>query len=160
MPRPSGAKAAAKKASLPAKQPPATTAAPVVTGVRINVEIYEMEPVVVAFVMRSTRGVLATRSIELTPQGILVRCQCEKLKACPADGYYHRPLPAFAIQDQIEKLLLRLQKEYLVPTKKLYYASLYGERMREEKRLVLPALWFDPAKISEAVRGFDRLVDE
>ena len=84
--------------------------------------------------------------LELTPQGILVRCQCEKQKACPADGYYHRPLPAFAIQDQIEKLLLRLQKEYLVPTKKLYYATIYGGRESRRKALVLPALWFDPQR--------------
>jgi hypothetical protein len=49
-----------------------------VAGVRINVEVYETEPKIKAFVMKSTNRVLAVRSIILMPKGILVTCECEK----------------------------------------------------------------------------------
>ncbi|MCB0065408.1 MAG: hypothetical protein KDE19_24955, partial [Caldilineaceae bacterium] len=66
---------------------------PTAKGARIDLQIYEDKPVIVAFVMRSTNRVLATRSFELTPRGLLVHCQCEK-SPCPVDGYFHRPAPA------------------------------------------------------------------
>jgi hypothetical protein len=72
----------------PPPKPPA--AAPVVTGERIDVQIYDDRPLVMAFVMRSTKRVLASRGIELTPKGIKVTCECEK-SPCPAHGYYHSP---------------------------------------------------------------------
>ena len=126
-------------------------------GVRIDVQIYEDRPVVVAFVMRSTNRVLATRAIELTPKGIYVSCQCEKTP-CPKHGYYYRPaLPGY-IDTQVGEMLLSLQKEYLVPGKKVDYYYMHGERLeREGRTFELPATWRDPVQLAQAMRGFDTL---
>ncbi len=102
----------------PVKSPPAP-ATPVTIGVRIDIQIYENRAVIAAFVMRSTKRELATRIIELTPHGIHVSCRCEK-SPCPADGYYYRPAPAPYIEEQVRKMLIDLQKEYLVPGKKVH----------------------------------------
>ncbi len=143
---------------LPRKSAPATTkrAAPVAKGVRIDVQVYEDSPVVVAFVMRSTKRVLATRTIELTPRGIVVSCSCEK-SPCPESGYYHRPAPASHIAAQVGELLHKLQREYLVPGKKVHYLHMRGQLVRETDTLVLPPVWRDAEGLAEAMRGFDRL---
>ena len=139
-----------------AKSSPAVKRTPTVKGVRIDVQIYEGEPIVVAFVMRSTNRVLATRTIALTPQGILVQCECEK-DPCPANGYFYRPASPAAISEQIAAQLKALQQEYLIPSKKVnYYYQRFGQ-IQAEKRFVLPAAWRDPALLTEARRGFDRL---
>jgi hypothetical protein len=122
----------------------------------MDVQIYAEEPTVVAFVMRSTKRVLATRSIALTPQGILVQCQCEK-DPCPADGYFHRPASPAAITEQITAQLRALQQEYFVPSKKVKYLYQRFGQILAEKRFVLPAAWRDPARLDEARRGFDDL---
>jgi hypothetical protein len=124
--------------------------------VRIDVQIYEEEPTVVAFVMRSTKRVLATRSFTLTPQGILIHCQCEK-DPCPTNGYFHRPASPAAITEQITAQLRALQREYFIPSKKVnYYYQRFGQ-IQAEKRFVLPEAWRDPARLTEARRGFDHL---
>ena len=146
-PKPPPAKAA------PAKPQPA---APVVTGVRIDVQIYEDKPVIAAFVMRSTKRVLATRVIELTDQGIYVSCQCEK-SPCPADGYYYRPASAAQIAAQIGDLLQKLREEYLVPAKKTHYLIMRGQAVTEGRIPRLAAIWRDPQRLAEAVQGFERL---
>jgi hypothetical protein len=151
-PRDSKTRSPATKRST-AKTPPPT---PVVQGVRINIEIRDTDLVVVAFVMRSTRRVLATRSFELTPKGILVSCQCEK-SPCPANGYYHRPAPAAAIHAQIEEMLKSLQREYLIPTKKVDYYYLRGQEIETANKLILPDLWRDPMTLAESTRGFDAM---
>jgi hypothetical protein len=148
----STAKPPATRSSAAKKPPPTPTA----KGVRINIEISETEPLVVAFVMRSTNRVLATRSFELTPKGILVTCSCEK-QPCPATGYYHRPHPAVAIGNQVETMLKDLQREYLVPTKKVDFFHRRGIEVWETDVLTLPALWRDPETLAKAVSGFDAL---
>lgn len=151
-PTPKGAAAKGSSAkSAAAKKPPPT---PTAKGVRINIEIHETEPLVVAFVMRSTNRVLATRSFELTPKGILVTCTCEK-QPCPATGYYHRPHPAVAIGNQMEAMLKDLQREYLVPTKKVDYFHRRNFEVWESNVLILPAFWRDPETLEQAVNGFD-----
>ncbi len=137
--------------------PPAPPARPPAIGVRINVQIYEHKPVLSAFVMRSTKGVLATRIIELTPQGLYVLCQCEKTP-CPVHGYYYRPAPLSQIDEQIGRMLLNLQKEYLVPERKVYYYAIdRNEEIRELRTLALPAPWHDSVRLLEATQGFARL---
>ena len=124
---------------------------------RIDVQIYEHKPVLSAFVMRSTKGVLATRIIELTPQGLYVLCQCEKTP-CPVHGYYYRPAPLSQIDEQIGQMLLNLQKEYLVPDRKVHYYAVDGKgEIRELRTLALPAPWHDPVRLLEATQGFARL---
>ena len=141
----------------PPARPATPPARPPAIGVRINVQIYEHKPVLSAFVMRSTKGVLATRIIELTPQGLYVLCQCEKTP-CPVHGYYYRPAPLSQIDEQIGRMLLNLQKEYLVPERKVYYYAIdRNEEIRELRTLALPAPWHDSVRLLEATQGFARL---
>jgi hypothetical protein len=142
-PPPASAGPRPTRAQPPEKPVSPASTAPVAQGVRIDVQIYETEPVIAAFVMRSTHRILATRSFELTPQGILVRCDCEK-SPCPADSYYHRPGGPGAIKAQVEALLQRLLEEYLIPEKRMHYVSVHGQRVVEIRRLELPAAWRDP----------------
>lgn len=159
--KPPVATSRAKPEPPPSRQTPVKTppAVPVTIGVRIDVQIYEDRPVIFAFVMRSTRRVLATRKIELTPKGIHLSCECEK-SPCPAHGYYHRPASLLQIAEQVDKLLRALQQEYLVPGKKVnyYYVVQNGRDMREDRTFDLPAVWRDPARLAEAVRGFEALL--
>ena len=122
----------------------------------MDVMVHENEPLIVAFVMKSTNRVLATRSFELTPKGILVHCQCEKAP-CSADGYYYRPFPVTAIAKQIEERLQQFQKEYLIPAKKVKFLYRRFSQVHEDKRLVLSGFWRDADKLAEATRGFDEL---
>ena len=129
---------------------------PLVKGARIDVQLYPDKPVIVAFVMRSTSRVLATRSFELTPQGILVHCQCEKTP-CPANGYYYRPAAIVGIAKQLLDQLTKLQQEYLIPAKKVkYYYQQFGQ-MTEGKQFVLPHIWLDQDRLLEAQQGFEKL---
>lgn len=136
---------------------PAQPAKPAVKAVRINVELQESYPRLVAFVMRSTNRVLATRVIELTPDGIHVECECEK-SPCPANGYLHRPAPLHMIQEQVQSMLTKLQQEYHLPSKRVQYFTMQGHDVTERQTLVLPAIWRDPRLLREAQQGFDEYV--
>ena len=118
-------------------------------------DIYETEPSVAAFVLRSRDRVLATRVFQLTPDGIYIECACEK-STCPVDGYYFRPW-AGSVTAQIEDLLLRLCQEYGVPTKKVTYHYKRQQEVRKIDKLVLPAFWHDPDRIAQATRGFEAM---
>lgn len=129
-----------------------------VKGVRMHVEVSEHEPRIVAYVMRSTKRVLATRAFELLPKGIYVTCQCEK-SSCPADGYYHRPIGGQYIHSQLESMLKELRTEYLVPPKKVTYYYVSGLRTRESQTFILPAIWRDEEMLDKAREGFDSFPD-
>jgi len=145
----------AKSAAKPGRPvAPQSEAKPMVKAVRIDVELQEDSPRLVAFVMRSTSRVLATRVIELGPEGIRIECQCEK-SPCPADGYLHRPAPPHLIQDQVQSFLTKLQQEYYLPAKRVQYFTRQGQDFTEHPTLVLPAPWRDPRLISESQQGFD-----
>lgn len=147
-------KAKAKPAKPPSTPvPPQPTAG--VSAVRLNVEIHEDKPLIVAFVMRSTNRVLATRSFELTPEGIGVACRCEK-PFCPAHGYLHRPAGPEKIWEQMQSFLAELRQEYRLPTKRTHYFYIYGEQVTERPAFVLPAVWRDPQRLAEAQHSFDR----
>ena len=155
---PSQSKTGNSSRSTVRKRPKTKTPPPPPTakGVRIDVQVDEKEPRIVAFVMKSTKRVLATRSFDLTPRGILIHCQCEK-SPCPAHGYYHRPAPATTIAQQISEQMQKLQQEYRIPTKKVKYFYKRYSQVREEKRLILPAVWRESARLTEAMAGFDQL---
>lgn len=158
-------KSAAKPKTKPAKPgaqagrpaAPEQAAKPAIKAVRIDVEIQEDYPRLVAFAMRSTNRVLATRVIELTPNGIHVECECEK-SPCPAHGYIHRPAPLHMIQEQVQSMLTKLQQEYHLPSKRVQYFTMHGQDVTERQTLVLPASWRDPRLLSEAQQGFDEYV--
>lgn len=131
-----------------------TEARPAVKAVRINVELQESHPRLVAFVMRSTNRVLATRVIELTPNGIHIECECEK-SPCPANSYLHRPAPSHMIQEQVQSLLTKLQQEYYLPSKRVQFFTMHGQDVTERQTLLLPRIWRDPILLSESQQGFD-----
>lgn len=157
-PRPKAKPAA--KTTKPQSRASAQTVAqaqtkPAFRAVRINVELQETHPRLVAFVMRSTNRVLASRTIELTPNGIHIECTCEK-SPCPADGYIFRPAPLHLLQEQVQSFLTKLQQEYYLPSKRVQYFTIHGSQVTERQTLVLPAIWRDPRLLSEAQRGFDQ----
>ncbi len=136
--------------------PPAPAqGAPAAKAIKINVEIQEDSPRIVAFVMRSTNKVLATRTIELTPEGIDIRCECEK-SPCPATGYLHRPTGPAGIQEQVKSFLVKLQQEYFLPAKRVQYYYMLGQQVTERPTLVLPPDWRDAQALAEAEQGFEK----
>ena len=137
---------------------PAANKPPLVKAIRIRIEVYEDEPTVVAFVMRSANRVWATRSFRLTPEGILVQCDCEKGTSCQADNYYFRPANAEYIAEQLADMLKELRNEYLTPAKKTtYYYVNHDLITRESQVFLLPPIWQDEARLRAAQKGFDRL---
>ena len=151
-PRSSKAKGKKRKRSRPA----GSMAKP--RAVNIHVDVFEDQPLIIAYVMRSARKPLATRTIQLTPHGISVSCQCEKGKACPVDGYYHRPWPTQAIARQIELMLQDLRQEYGIPSRKVSYHYAVGDYItRDSQVLTLPPIWKDEVLLRAAQEGYDRL---
>jgi hypothetical protein len=129
-----------------------------VKAVRIEVNLFEERPQIVAHVMRSTNRSWAVRSILLTREGISVRCECEKGDTCEVNGYIHRPANARDIAEQLEKMLKLLRSEYLTPAKKMNYTYVSHDHiLRESQTLELPEVWLDEEKLRAAQRGFDKL---
>lgn len=158
-PPPPSVTSAKPKAKAPAKAakpvaPPAM-ARPAPSAIKLDVQIYENEPLIVAFVMRSTKRVLATRSFALTPEGIGVRCECEKI-FCPANDWLHRPANPSAIQTQMAAFLTELRQEYHLPPKRTVYLYEQGGQFTERPSFILPAIWRSPTMLDEAQKGFDR----
>ncbi len=130
-------------------------AAPVHRAIKIVVQVHEDHPLIVAFVLRSTNRTLATRIIDLQERGIQIRCKCEKPQ-CLKNGYIHRPMPASGIQRQIEGFLQELCEEYFVPTKRVEYFQMIGDRMiQKTSNLVLPPCWLQENKLRAARIEFD-----
>jgi len=150
------AKTAKPKSGAGVRPAAPAQAKPAVKAVRINVELEESYPRLVAFVMRSTNRVLATRTIELAPNGIRVECQCEKGALCTADGYIFRPAPLHSIHEQVKSFLDKLQQEYNLPAKRVQYFTTHASQVTERQTLILPAIWRDPRLLSEAEQGFDQ----
>jgi hypothetical protein len=128
-----------------------------VKAVRIEIEIEQSKPVITAFVFKSTRQVLATRTWELTAEGIVVYCDCEKAP-CPEAGKVWRPYGPEGITEQMEGLMEQLRNEYRVPSKRvLFFTMLYGQ-MREWPKLLFPRIWKDANVLEKAREGFDHLI--
>jgi hypothetical protein len=125
--------------------------------VRLNVEIYEDRPEIVAYVMRSTHRSLARRTFTLTHEGIHCTCECEKTH-CRANGIIHRPASAQNISEQINGFLADLRQEYLVPSRHTSYFFILGQRMREGQTFVLPAVWRVQERLRMAQEGFEALL--
>lgn len=156
--RPARSTADQRRPPLKSSQPPlASGETPITKGVRVNVEIFEERPEVIAYVMRSANRVLAKRTFTLTPEGIAVHCDCEK-GTCRADGIIHRPVNAQRITEQINGFLADLRQEYLVPSKHTNYFFALGQRVRESQIFLLPPVWKIEERLREANEGFDALV--
>jgi hypothetical protein len=140
------------------QQPTTANKQRLVKAVRIEVNLFEERPQIVAHVMRSANRTWAVRSILLTREGISVQCECEKGDACEANGYIHRPANARYIAEQLERMLKLLRSEYLTPAKKMNYTYVSHDHiLRESQTLELPEIWLDEERLREARSGFDRL---
>ncbi|MEW5938851.1 MAG: hypothetical protein AB1750_04260 [Chloroflexota bacterium] len=107
-----------------------------------------------AFMMRRQNEV-ATRWWEMTDEGILVSCRCEKMWECEANGMVFRP--SDDIERQMNLLLTRFREEYNLPDKKTHYFHIRVGKPFEEKKLKIPSGWRDEALLEKARRGFDEL---
>ncbi len=129
-------------------------------GVKINVEVYQNIPRIVAYVMRSTHRALAIRTIELTSSGIEITCDCEKA-FCLANNRIYRPEPPKKINTQIQTLLAALRQEYQIPSNRVeYFYLLPGGRMNNKRVLILPSAWRNQELIQQAQETFDAYSDQ
>ena len=111
-----------------------------VRTVKIRVEISEYVERIVAFVMRSSSLVLATRVITLTSQGIGETCHCEK-SPCPANGLLHFPASGAALAKQVDYMLTELPMEYCLPSKRGVCFIPRAFDSVELRRFDLPPVW-------------------
>ena len=134
-------------ASPPPQKPPPPTSA--VRTVKIHVEISEDVPRIVAFVMRSTSLVLATRVITLTSQGIGVTWQCEK-SPCLAKDWLHFLASGAALAKQAEDMLMELRKKYYLPSERVDCFIPRAFDSVELRRFDLPPVWQDEEMLAAA----------
>jgi hypothetical protein len=108
---------------------------------KIEVYVEPDAPVVNAFVLIKGKRQVAVRSWELTDDGLLVTCECEKWYACPVDGTVLEPADGSGIVAQIEAQIEELRQEYGIPTRRVFrYAVVHGAR-RQVPRVVLRGMW-------------------
>jgi hypothetical protein len=122
------------------------------------VEVYAdpSEGTITAYMMRRQHE-LAVRWWSLTEEGISVRCQCEKMWQCEANGMVHRPSPSGDIERQMDYLLGLFREEYNLPDKKTRYFQIRLGKPFDEKKLKVPSSWKDEGTLERARRGFDEL---
>jgi len=126
----------ARRAHRPVKKPPR---APVPYKIEVYVE--PDAPVVNGFVLTKGRKQIAVRSWELTDDGLLVTCQCEKWYRCPADGTMLEPADVSGIEAQIEEQIEALRREYGIPTRRVFRHIIVHGAPRQVPRLVLRGEW-------------------
>jgi hypothetical protein len=98
-------------------------------------------PLVNAIVMTKGKKQMAVRSWELTGDGIMVTCRCEKWYRCPADGMVLKPAEASHIEAQIEVQIEELRREYGVAARRVFrYIVLHGAP-RQTPRVALRGEW-------------------
>jgi hypothetical protein len=125
------------RAARRAVKKPSSTPAP------YKIEVYAEPdvPVVKAFVLAKGKKQFAVRSWELTDDGLLVICRCEKWYRCPVDGMVLEPADPAGIEAQIEAEIEDLRREYGVSARRVFrYAVAHGE-LRQVTRVVLRGEW-------------------
>jgi hypothetical protein len=110
---------------------------------------------VTAYVIKSGRE-LATRTWELTPQGLTSWCRCEKGASCPANQIVKRPETAERIEDQLEAEVNELRREYQVPGNRVSFFQVFNNQPRPERRLLLRGRWKHEPSLAEAQANFDQ----
>ena len=155
-PRTSGSKSSGRgKAGKKRKRRPARIG-PRIT--HINVEVFEHMPLIRVYAMKSARKSIADCTLELTPKGISISCDCDKKAPCPGGaGFVYRPAPAHTLQSQIKSFLEQIYRDFGVAERKVTYFYSAGGSFREMQTFVLPTGWKDKILLKEARAGFDRL---
>lgn len=80
---------------------------------------------------------IAVRSWELTDDGIVVTCQCEKWYRCPVDGTVLEPAAPSGIETQIEDL----RREYSISARRVLRIAMAHGAPRQVSRVVLRGKW-------------------
>jgi hypothetical protein len=108
-----------------------------------KIEVYAEPgvPVVNAFVLAKGKKQFAVRSWELTNEGIVVTCQCEKWYHCPVDGKVLEPAEPAAIEAQIEAQIEELRREYGVSARRVFRHVFVGGALRQVTRVALRGAW-------------------
>jgi hypothetical protein len=111
------------------------------TPYKIEVYIDPQSPMVDAFVLTKGKKQFAVRSWELTDEGIVVTCRCEKWYQCPVDGTVLEPADASGIEAQIEAQIEELRQEYGIPAKRVFRYAIVRGASRQVPRVVLRGEW-------------------
>ena len=111
------------------------------TPFKIEVYIKPRAPEVDAFVLTKGRKQIAVRSWELTGDGLLVTCQCEKWYRCPADGTLLEPAEGSGIEAQIEAQIEELRREYAISARRVFRYTVASGTPRQVTRVVLRGEW-------------------
>jgi len=97
--------------------------------------------VVNGFVLTKGKKQVAVRSWELTDEGILVTCRCEKWYNCPADGRVLEPTEGTNIEALIEAEIEALRREYGIPSRQVFRYAVVRGASRQVPRVVLRGEW-------------------
>lgn len=142
-----------KAARQPIPEPP--PAAPRYSKLRLDVQLPANEPVVVAFVYKTSGRQIACRTWSLEEDGIHMSCQCEKDGACPADHKVFMPAEPEEIQEQMALEIGKLRQEYQISPRRVKILQETGRgSIKHLPELRLQAPWKDPRHIVSAQQGF------
>ncbi len=108
---------------------------------KIEVYIEPRAPVIDSFVLTKGKKQIAARSWELTDEGIVVTCQCEKWYRCPADGTVLEPADVSRIEAQIEAQIEDLRREYGISARRVFRYAVVRGAPRQVPRVVLRGEW-------------------
>ena len=145
------------KPTKPVKSPAKGAKSGSISPVRsMQVEIDITKPVVTAFANHKGKQI-AARWWELAEDGLRVGCQCEKGWSCPEHGIILRPLGPEEIQGQIIQQIRRFAQEYQVAQVKTKFFHLIANTIIPLHRFGLGEQWKDPALITLAQAGYDKL---
>jgi hypothetical protein len=127
---------AARQTRRPVKKQPRPPA-----PYKIEVYVEPHAPEVNAFVLTKGKKQIAVRSWELTDDGLLVTCRCEKWYRCPANGTVLEPADGSGIEAQIEAQIEELRREYGISTRRVFRHAVVRDALRQVPRVVLRGKW-------------------
>jgi len=125
-----------RRARRPVRKPPRPP-----TPYKIEVYVEPHVPVVDGFVLTKGQKQIAVRSWELTDEGIVVTCRCEKWHRCPMNGMVLKPADSSGIEAQIEAQIENLRQEYGISSRRVFRYAVVRGASRQVPRLVLRGEW-------------------
>lgn len=153
-PKPSRKKETPKAKPPAAKTKPSAPSTP--KGDYMDVYADPAQGSITAYVMVKKRE-LAVRRWEMTDEGILSECHCEKGWACEKNGIVYSPAPENQLEAQMMKLITNFRIEYGVGVTKVHYYHVRQDQVFDERKLKLPSQWRDTETLEKARQGFDQL---
>jgi hypothetical protein len=108
---------------------------------KIEVHVEPDVPVVNAWVLTKGKKQIAVRFWELTGEGILVTCRCEKWRNCRADGRLLVPAEGAEVEALLEEQIEDLRREYGIPARQVFRYAFIRGASRQVPRVVLRGRW-------------------